>query len=68
MKMVITTKVVSLLVFSAGLTAIKAAPEINNRAGAANIAPGNASGPLFFPCSSNLSISLPCTLTLKANS
>jgi hypothetical protein len=33
-------KVVSLLVFCAGLTAIHAAPEINNRTGAANIAPG----------------------------
>ena len=40
MKQVITTKVVCLFVFSAGLPAIKAAPEINNRACAANIAPG----------------------------
>ncbi|MBU6328171.1 MAG: hypothetical protein KGQ89_11110, partial [Verrucomicrobia bacterium] len=32
----------SLLVFSAGLTTIHAVPEINNRAGAANVAPGEA--------------------------
>lgn len=38
MKQVIKTKVVCLLVISAGLTAIKAAPEINNQAGAANMA------------------------------
>ena len=42
MKIVLKTKAMCLLVFSIGLTAIKAAPEINNRTGAANIAPGEA--------------------------
>jgi hypothetical protein len=42
MKQVITTKVVCLLVFRAGLTAINAAPEIKSRTGAANIAHGTA--------------------------
>jgi hypothetical protein len=42
MKIVMKTKAMCLLVFSIGLTAIKASPEINNRTGAANIAPATA--------------------------
>ena len=42
MKQVITTKVMCLLVFIIGLPAINAAPEINNRTGAANIASATA--------------------------
>ena len=42
MKIVIKTKVMCLLVFSAGLMAIKASPEINNRTGAVNNAPATA--------------------------
>ncbi|MCX6872708.1 MAG: DUF2341 domain-containing protein [Verrucomicrobia bacterium] len=42
MKRRMTIKVVFLLAIMAGLTAVHAAPEINNRAGAANVAPGEA--------------------------
>jgi hypothetical protein len=42
MKIVIKTKVMCLLVFSAGHTAIRASPEINNWTGAVNNAPATA--------------------------